>query len=299
MQKIYLSLLSLCLSVGALFSQTLFAPLGTHWNYTFHAHDGGLLSDYEIRVTHDTLIGNAQVKTLSALEVVTYALQPHQFYSDSSYFGTLTYRNDSVFMSNCTHGTNGYLFDFDMSVGDSIPMWAPGGVMYGRVTGVDSVLVGTVNRQRWHLDKFCDAAQLGTIEIIEGIGPVDDFLAYNHEGCQFGTGWWTFECFASSLIGYNEPCAQLVLTAVAEPRSAASWSIFPNPADAQLQIAGIDGLVGGSVQVTDLQGRIIWQSGGNWRASKAIPTSDWPQGMYWVRVAGGGQASVKPLVIAR
>lgn len=299
MFKLYVSLFAACLLATTLFAQPRFAPLGARWNYTFHLHDGGLESEYEVRVTHDTLIGNTQVKTLTLFENVLFAMPPHQFYARTETFGTLQYRNDSVTITNSLAGTEGYLFDFEMVVGDSIPMWAPGGTMYGIVTAVDSMVVGAVTKQRWHLTKYCDGVFMNDFQIVEGIGPIDEFLVYNHEGCQLGIGWWTMNCYSSDSLQYNEPCPQIIMPGVPDALDAAHLTLTPNPAGDRVQIVGLEATAATQVQVMDLQGRIVWKSMVDQFPNNTIPTSEWPQGMYWVRIMDEGASKMLPLAIVR
>ena len=82
-----------------------------------------------------------------------------------------------------------------------------------------------------------------------------------------------------------------------EDISASNWTIYPNPAD---QIVNLDlaGLTQGSVEVTDLSGRVVYVFNINAEQAKTtINTAAWANGIYQVRWVSNQATATQRLVI--
>jgi hypothetical protein len=286
-------------SFSILSAQSFFAPEASYWTYEFESHNGGLRSQQTIQVSHDTLIGSTFTKTLTLHENVYYALPPQQTGQNTRLLGTLEYVQDSVFFREPGAVSRSFLFSFTMAMGDTILMASPSQQLFAVVTDIDSVFINNQWFTRWELAKYCDTTLLAVSHVVEFIGPVDDYLMWNNEGCNFGLGTWNFQCHASMFLNYNLPCNPFLVGADAPTTASSDWAIFPNPMVAHasqdaLTVTWSPKLQQVHLQVFNLHMQPMEVAG----ASKnSLDLSRLAAGVYWVRLSAQGYTGVKQLVV--
>ena len=211
------------------FAQSGFAPLNSFWNYYYTSHDGGYAENWTIKVTQDTIIGGAEIKALTQFYQASYSLPPYPppYWQGSAPFGELIFRNDSVFYF--FGSSESFLYSFNMNVNDSILILTFADTIVAVVDSLTTTLINGMNLKKWKLTKYCDSNFFGEATIIENIGPIDDFLLWNKDGCPPGGGWWGFMCYSSSNLNYNLPCNPLIL-GIEPNNQIETVFIFPNPA---------------------------------------------------------------------
>jgi hypothetical protein len=181
------------------------------------------------------------------------------------------------------------LHDFDLAVGDTLPLSYTNWNTDITVVAVDSVLIGTEMRARYELGNSW--AQY----LIEGVGtshglfePVSNFLE-----CGF-----SLECFGLGADAYYPPgvtgaSCWLTMT-MNESKAPTAWSLSPNPADDAVLI-NANGKAPWVVQVQDMRGRIVIVERLTNALNASLDVSHLSNGCYALSVDG---AIPKRLVVA-
>jgi hypothetical protein len=299
LKHLFLVCFLLLASVSFSSAQSYFAPAASYWTYEFERHDGGLRSQQTIQVSHDTLIGSVFTKTLMLHENVYYALPPQQIGQSTRLLGTLQYVNDSIFFSEPGSGLRRLLFSFTMSLGDTVQIAAPSPQLFAVVTHIDSVFINNQWFTRWELAKYCDTTLLAVSHVIEFIGPVDDYLLWNNEGCNLGVGTWSFQCHASMFLNYNLPCNPFLVGVDALEPSPSDWAIYPNPIVAHsrqypLTITWSPKLKQVHWEVLNLQMQAVVVAE---ISNNPLDMSRLTPGIYFVRLRAQGYSGVKQLLV--
>lgn len=84
-----------------------------------------------------------------------------------------------------------------------------------------------------------------------------------------------------------------------ENKHPSTLTIFPNPANQQFWIKGIENMEKGNVEIYDLSGKLVKTEPVNARSLQAISVSDLPEGVYMVRVKSTDQVVTGKFVKAR
>jgi hypothetical protein len=150
-------------------------------------------------------------------------------------------------------GSEQLLYDFNLNVGDTVRGYletyaSPVDI----VQSIDSVLVGSNYRKRWHINNYYN------ISIIEGIGSTYG-LVEPSPGAMTDAQECSLSCFkqdGQALYPSGSPCE--LITSVMDPQKyTSSISVFPNPFNDELTInlsAGIDIV---EIEITDLTGNVV------------------------------------------
>ena len=241
-------------------SQTTYAPIDAIWNYNYTGHSGLPYANWTVKVTHDTLINGNPTKELTRTYQITNSLPPFEPVGTVSeaMLGTIQVRNDSVFHYYSFPSDERFLYSFNMNINDTIvidPTTAPN--LIAVVDTVYSIIHEGVSLLKWELTKYCDDFEFGTAQIVQNIGPIDDYILWNQDGCPIGGGWWGFQCYASSSLNYNEPCNPISLGI--NDLESTSIAIYPIPSRELLTIETALLLSSVSIKILDRSGRIIQQ----------------------------------------
>ncbi len=267
------------------------------WTATSVCNEGGfggscLTNDhYSYRTAGDTLIG-----TVAYTKVVRYGTRiyswvggnppPPPICTGGSAYGPalagLIRQEASAF-----YLWDGYddqlLFDFDLNVGDTLPLsfnnWNTDLV----VDALDSIQVGSEWRKRFIISNV-------PIEVIEGIGssnglfePVANFFDCGYQ----------LECFGLDTIGYypgTGPDCSIAMGINAVSLDQSQFEVSPNPVNDVLRISGVDPQHTGFVRLFDVQGceRL---HGALYRENMTLDMSAIPGGVY-VLVVGDQRQQV-------
>jgi len=201
-----------------------------------------------------------------------------------NWYAHLLIREEGRQMRIWDGGSDQLLYDFDLHVGDTLPIswnnWNPGIT----VIAVDSVLIGTEMRARYELGNS------GAQYIVEGVGssnglfePISNFLECGY----------SLECFGLGDQGYYSPlgagpCDLALGIGLARHSRTASISVDPNPGTDHFTISLPKGLH--TATLFDAMGRMVHQQ----RISDEramIQTAHLPSGVYLVKLDEG----LKPL----
>lgn len=179
------------------------------------------------------------------------------------------------------------LYDFDLEVGDTLPLSVNNWNTDITVTAIDSFLVGTEWRKRFTLNNSWSQF------LLEGIGsdhglfePISSFFDCGYELTCFGLGSEAFYPEAGPACALITPIANSV-------HQGARYSVFPNPADHVLTLEIPESLIGAEIRICDSSGRVLLRSRTqNHRV--LVDVSTVPNGLYLVLI----NELAKPLVIA-
>lgn len=221
----------------------------------------------------------------------TYTYYSHQ------YVGAL--RHDSVarkvYMLN--GGQDELYYDFNMQVGDSARCFIGNGFL-NYVSSIDSVQVGSQFHKRFWLTTW-NGHQLGYDSayafIVEGIG--------SSQGLTY-TIAPLFEFIGTLICAYdnsvpvypaNQPGCPIPTGKEELLPVALNFTLVPNPATGNVRITG--GESGGTITITDVQGKIIY-NGRCTGETTDVKLAGIPKGVYAVKLTNtAGQHAVKKLVI--
>ena len=183
-------------------------------------------------LTGDTVIGTSTYK-----KIQEYTICQNDGSSTLGYAGA--YRQDTaqkkIFLRLPLAAADTLLYDFNLSVGDTIPQnWY---INYGTypsniISSIDSVLIGTNYRKRFN---FIMSAHMPDtiISIIEGIGSTTGLLLPLGASVEYSTSLYCFTQNGQNLfINPNGFCLSNPLT-VFEQEKNPSLTIFPNPFSTQ------------------------------------------------------------------
>lgn len=193
-------------------------------------------------------------------------------------------RQDGLQMLMWDGAMDQVLHDFDLAVGDTLPLTVANWNTDITVGAIDSVLVGTEWRKRFALTNSWAPY------LIEGIGsshgllePVSNFIDCGYE----------LECFGLGVVGYYPAPGPDCALAMGNPELEApsiNMTAHPNPATDRLSISASQPL--GMVQLFDAQGRQVMTA---WAQGSALELDirDLPPGLY---IASVGNTRMKVIV---
>ena len=73
-------------------------------------------------------------------------------------------------------------------------------------------------------------------------------------------------------------------------------AIYPDPANAIVNLVFNDPQVNGRIQVYNMLGEVVYQSQAN-SSKVSIATSQWSEGLYMVRISSDAGAISKPFIV--
>lgn len=186
-------------------------------------------------------------------------------------------RQDGRTLRRWEGSTDELLHDFDLTVGDTLPLSFTNWNTDITVTAVDSILVGTEWRHRFAL------ANSWSPYLIEGIGsmhglfePISNF---------FDCGY-TLACFGLDTIGYFPtpgPSCALAMRIEAAGSEVQPLTVFPNPSSDELVVLLPEERTNVRLQLCDLQGRTIAATRSN-SSRTSFDVGQLPGGVYVLQV---------------
>jgi hypothetical protein len=278
--------------------QSSYAPLGAYWNYGYTSHNGGLQSNWTIKVNHDTLINGFETKTLTKLYDNWYSLPPNPPVGQGiDPYGTLQLRNDSVFFFY-SFPTNGmFLYSFNMAIGDTIHIFPPPQNLYAVVDTLYQVIINNDTLTQWKLTKYCNAAYFGDATIVENIGPVDDYLLWNTDGCPIGGGWWTFQCYSSSILNYNQPCDPIPVGISSNDLQQNLLTVFPAPAQNNITIETGQPVNDARLKIFNSSMQVVLQRSYPVLLKESIDLSKLAAGQYFLQISSNELTVTRKIIL--
>ncbi|MEN9699608.1 MAG: hypothetical protein RLZZ301_806 [Bacteroidota bacterium] len=238
----YLLLLISILALNVGYSQTSsyhpFPDSNAIWNVTYYGYQADC-AKYSYTLSTDTIV-NATTYTKIYQQKSHYPNDPWTSGCDWCcpspavvyYAGAL--REDElahkVFFLPPGAGSDTLLYDFNLAVGDTIPLsfnnWCP----YLHVGSIDSVLIGTSYRKRWNMECIDLSAS-----VIEGIGNTFGLL----ERLDFFEQGGQLDCFSQnnqSLYPSYSPNSACELVTGLEEVPQVAFRVSPNPLSQEASI---------------------------------------------------------------
>ena len=283
------TILILFFSVSS-YSQTVFAPEGANWNYYYDGHNGGYSEDWCIKVINDTIENGYPTKYLERTSIVTMSFPPQTPVGtvNETYFGILQDRNDSIFYNNR------FLYSFTMNIDDTITIDPMFPNLIAVVDTVYDTIVGGNILSTWRLTKYCydfgSYYEFGKTQIIEDIGPINDYLLWNTDGCPIGGGWWTFQCYASSSLNYNLPCTPMA--AGIDKLEELIITVYPNPTSDILYVQSKDAIYQLQWNIMDINGRSVLTGALDVDSSGGINIDKLEMGSYLLQLSNANSSII-------
>lgn len=243
-------------------------------------------------ITGDTLINGRIYKKLNKSGYLISQSFQYTYYSEyaGAYRQEISNKKVYYFPPYYFPQIDTLLYDFDLHVGDSLPLTYiyPMNDCNAVVDTIDSVSVGSTYRKRFHI------ATTGTLPretwLIEGIGCTHGLFA---SVCVGWESWQYLTCFKQNdsifYPSYNTDCN--LITSISEKTNKSnSVLVFPNPVRTILtiQIPYNIGVI--DIEIFDLLGQKQYlYSGETQYFMPEINVSKWPEGVYIVKVMTASQ----------
>lgn len=300
MKKTITLLLITCFSLTG-FTQAYqpFPTSNAMWREASGGFQCSCCSDFQYTITGDTVINTLtyhkiQKTGVKYLEDWIGNCTSNIAYVINQYAGC--FRNDSankkVFIIYPMASSDSLLYDFNLSIGDTVPASLVNqyGNIVNIVTDIDSVYLGSVYRKRFKLDSCMFPQQL---YYIEGIGSTFGLLSPT---------WCPFEeiynllCFSENSLTVfpNNTTTCSVVTSVNEIPLENPFSIYPNPSTGQLNINS--NLQSYDISIFNSTGQLIKKKYIN-STSALFDISDLPTGLYLIQLTENGNQIYKQTII--
>jgi hypothetical protein len=278
MKKLILLLLVLSVRGEA---QTVFPPAGSTWSYYWQAHNGGYNGPKTLFYTGDTVIASVTYKKIaSAWNYTIVGPSPPDI--GSYYYNYIHVSGDSVFLASPPSQPMQLLYAFNQPAGDSI-VFNAGSMQYKIV--LDSLrtrFICNQNRRVLYYTKYQNGCT-DSVRIVEGIGPVNDYLFSQMIGaCVLGPGSYSFTCAdITSCIYPGGSCAKVALGLMswAEP----GWSVKVHRQGDEIAFWFSD-CTSGEIHLLDPLGKILSAQRLERAKSAVISAQGLPAGIYLVQV---------------
>ncbi|MBL0044702.1 MAG: T9SS type A sorting domain-containing protein [Flavobacteriales bacterium] len=247
---------------------------------------------YNYRLDGDSLIGVYTYSKVMRSGSVSLAWQGGPPPPPPACTGTSVYgpqdagllRQDGLRLYAWDGDSDELLYDFDLEVGETLPVTMNNWNTDITVTAIDSLLVGTEWRKRFAL------ANSWAPFLIEGIGssnglfePLSNFLECGY----------SLDCFGLDTVGYYPgpgPNCSLAMGVAQVSIARSNLTVSPNPVNDMLSISGVDPQHMGFVRLFDVQGCERLQ-GALYRENMTLDMSAIPGGVY-VLVVGDQRQQV-------
>jgi hypothetical protein len=278
---------------GGSIAQTTFAPEGSFWRYDYGAHDGSFSKKYVLKVVEDSVINSSDViKKIKRYGIYTFSYPPHPPVGtiDSTILGDLRVRNDSIFFNE------DFVYSFIMNQGDTVFI---NSMLYAVVDTMYYSLINSNNLKTWELTKYCQSGQqIGRATIIEGIGPINDYLFWNTDGCLIGGGYYSFECYQSPSLAYNEPCNMFLKDTKNALFVQKNIDVSPNPCTGYFIIKSTSKLESAEVIVFDTNMKEQYKNSYFEQKEMLINTTGIKNGVYFVYIITKEDCVIKKVIIS-
>ncbi len=232
--------------------------------------------DQNLFISGDTTSGNYTYLKLYINGHRYAELHPDDEYYYNRYFGA--FRNDTqnkkvYFLSQ---GEDVLAYDFDLTVGDTLPESNITNQMLIIVDSIDSVLVGVDYHKRFLL-KTND----GTIfaSLIEGIGSTCGAFTLIQPWFESGNDLWCVRSFDDIIWNYDSEFSCLLMVGIEEPETVNELAVYPNPSDGLFYFRTTSGPV--KAEVFNSLGKQILILN---EMNAHIDLSDQPDGIYLVKL---------------
>ncbi len=269
------------------YSQSIFVPLGSYYNYNFISHDGGTTGIKTLYYNSDTIINATTYKKICTA-INYHCVCPNPPIYNSYCIEYLLERNDSLFQFFPYEDTLQCLYTFNSNIGDSIVFDSnPTNPNFRYKIVLDSIgskFICGVNRQTLYYSKYQDLCPFIStpVTVVKGIGPIDDYLFSQTNGCDLGIGYFAFTCVNTGTCNYptgnciNEP---LAINENSDDGSNIFVSNYPNGIKLHFSEP-----ISGSISIRNMMGSIVFNTDLVNESSFNYFTNQLPNGMYLISI---------------
>jgi hypothetical protein len=266
------------------------SALWKEWYYDIECLNLPFCYERQYLLAGDTIIGN---KTYNKIFLsIQYFNNP---YYDVGYQGAVYYDNaaDKVYWRPANTSQDTLLYDFNLSVGDTLPETYIYQIGWGniiRIDSIDTVMTSGHTITRYHMDN----AGWGSEYILHGIGSTIGFLetiypffeSENHLGC--------FRNYIDSIYYPDSSLTCDVFTDIHESFATnCSIGIYPNPVK---DILNIDNASGFHAQLFSITGLLISETEIK-NEHFELKLKDVPEGMYFLRFEKDLEIKAKKIIV--
>jgi|688.fasta_scaffold440182_2 hypothetical protein len=254
--------------------------------------------DREYHLGSDTLISGNLYHTVLARGIGYYAyMAPPPPVTPCS--GTFSYQNDTLPLAfirqsgrtirqwNTATQMDELMYDFDLQIGDTLPLSSVNYDPNDFVTAIDSVWIRNSFRKVFYTN--------GGVQLTEGVGSNRGFLEPMSVMLECG---YQFTCFSLNdstwLPVQGATCA---LVSGVPKQDEAGITVFPNPANDELFIANLSNSISGNYLFSDLSGKEIFSGVLSPQHPVPLQTSQLCEGMYLLYLRTSDQALVRKIII--
>jgi hypothetical protein len=269
--------------------------MGTNW----WCDDVGCYDhDYILFIAGDTVIGGNHYRKLLSTGYDCLAWDTTGGSAVNKFFNRPSgaFREDTalrkVYYVPKDSSNESLLYDFNLSVGDTLPLAYNNWDTTITVTSIDSILMGSDYRKRFWLSIPSFNLPTGYGSLIEGMGSTFGF--YDRIVTPFESGNY-LNCFTvnGQTIFLDSTGHCIHTLGISEINKNSSLLISPNPAHNKLNVECK--LLNAELRIYDMMGRKVMNAEiGNSKLEIGI---DFPPGIYFVRVSDGQNAVVQKLII--
>lgn len=277
------------------FSQSIFVAPGSYYNYNFVSHDGGTTGIKTLYYTSDTIISTVSYKKIcTAINYHCSCPDPPIYSSYCNEY--LLERNDSLFRYIVSTDTLQCLYTFNSIVGDSIVFdSAPTNPNFRYKIVLDSIgslFICGINRPAMYYTKYQDMCLTTStpVTIVKGIGPIDDYLFSQTNGCDLGIGIYTFNCVNTGDCNYpSSVCANVPLKL--NEFSGSNPNIFISYTPNGIQLS-FQKPLNGSVIILNTTGAVIFNEKLINQSNFHFPTTQLTKGIYLISITPDNSGEV-------
>ncbi len=239
-------------------------------------------------INGDSVVDNITYKKLfkhGRLDQSWMGPEPHEGCDDHYTFDTfhmlVRQEGKKIFIKE-TGDVDTLLYDFNLIIGDTIPVTWNQSLNNIVVVGIDSLLVGNSFRTVFHLDATTNNS------LIEGIGNDNGFLEPVVIDLECG---YNLNCYAlNDTTYYPEQGAQCDLAvSVPQNREDEMVNIYPNPAYEFIYIKPVNFTLKEKAQIDifNINGKMVYSEAFN-NGKRRINVNQWPNGMFIFKIVANG-----------
>jgi len=289
MKYLLLLIFSLSLPLSILSQSNNYHPFPTEdaiWRESFGGYQSGC-SDYQCIITGDTLIGDFTYSKIQKSGVI-YFLDEWGWctwvpmYYFNYYQGA--FRNDTTNRRVYFHTSNvdTLLYDFDLNIGDTLPITYTNPSVDFFVKTIDSILIGGEYRKRFGITSVYDTTYV-FVELIEGIGSTFGLLSPIFVPFEFGSNLDCFIQDGETLYPYPSYSCNLITGIDQNQDESPSFQIYPNPVSEFARISFSNQIFDTDLLLFNLYGEEVLTIM-NISNTNLINVSNLPAGIYLYRI---------------
>jgi hypothetical protein len=222
----------------------------------------------------------------------------------TGYYGAL--RNDSVnkkvYFAFDGLSNDTLLYDFNLSVGDTLPVSYINDTIHGSpnifnwVSAIDSISIGGIYHKQFWISADTAMWQTNYVSIIEGVGSTFGVFAKLIPPFEAGS---TLICLVENgLLAYPDgsgvPCDPLTVGINKDP-NVNSFEVYPNPVNGKFQIISM-GIQQYNIIITDVYGNEIYRNT-IVNNTKEIDLSNYSNGIYFVHLRDSNEGQIVKKII--